>query len=80
MVVTIIIKDDNGKQVKSTDFYAKPDENWEETSYKIGCKVARKTAKTALINGQNFLYSIILIRYFLCFRIVFIIVEMYNSC
>jgi hypothetical protein len=38
MVITIIIKDDNGKQVKSTDFYAKPDENWEETSYRIGCK------------------------------------------
>jgi len=41
MVVTIIIKDDNGKQAKSTDFYARPDdiiENREETSYRIGYK------------------------------------------
>ncbi len=56
MVVTIIIKDDNGKQVKSTDIYAKPDENWEETSYRIGCKVAQETAKVMLkdIDGDIF--------------------------
>lgn len=42
MVITIIIKDDNGNQIKSTDFYAKPDEKWEETSYRIGCKVAQE--------------------------------------
>ena len=32
MVVTIIIKDDDGKQVKSIDYHAKPDAKWEETS------------------------------------------------
>ena len=48
MVVTIIIKDDKGKQVKSTDFYAKADENWEETSYRIGCKVAQEVTQNML--------------------------------
>jgi len=48
MVITIVIKDDNGKQVKSMDFYAKSDENWEETSYRIGCKVAQESAQTML--------------------------------
>ncbi len=39
MVITIIIKDDNGKQIKSEDFNGQPNENWEETYYQIGCKV-----------------------------------------
>jgi len=48
MVVTIIVQDDNGKQVKSTDYYAKADEKWEETSYRIGCKVAQEITQNML--------------------------------
>jgi len=48
MVVTIIIKDDNGKQVQNIDYHAKPDENWEETSYRIGCKVAQEITQNML--------------------------------
>jgi hypothetical protein len=56
MVVTIIIKDDNGKQVKSIDYYAKPDENWEETSYRIGCKVAQEITQNMLKDIDEKLY------------------------
>jgi len=48
MVVTIIIKDDNGKQIKSEDFSTQPNENWEETCYRIGCKAAKEIAESML--------------------------------
>ena len=57
MVVTIIIKDDDGKQVKSTDFYAKADEKWEETSYRIGCKIAQEITQNMLKDIDEKLYQ-----------------------
>ena len=57
MVVTIIVQDDNGKQVKSTDYYAKADENWEETSYRIGCKVAQEITQNMLKSIDEKLYQ-----------------------
>jgi len=48
MTITIIIKDDNGKQIKSEDFNTQPNENWEKTCYQIGCKVAKEIAESML--------------------------------
>lgn len=48
MTITIIIKDDNGKQIKSEDFNTQAHENWEKTCYQIGCKVAKAIAESML--------------------------------
>jgi hypothetical protein len=44
MAMTIIIKDDHGKQVEIS-VELEDDKNWEEKCYQIGCGVAREVAK-----------------------------------
>ncbi len=44
MAMTIIIKDDHGKQVEISVELA-DDKNWEEKCYQIACEVAREMAK-----------------------------------
>jgi len=45
MAMTIIIKDDDGKQVETTlDFDEHHDRDWEEVCYQLGCAVAREVA------------------------------------
>jgi hypothetical protein len=44
MAITIIIKDDHGKQVEIS-VELDDDENWEEKCYQIGCGTARSVAK-----------------------------------
>jgi hypothetical protein len=40
-----------------TDYYAEPDENWEETSYRIGCKVAQEITQNMLKDMDEKLYQ-----------------------
>ena len=44
MAMTIIIKDNHGKQVEIS-VELDDDKNWEEKCYQIGCEVAREMAK-----------------------------------
>ena len=43
MAITIIIKDDSGKQVEIS-VELENDQNWEEVCYQLGCQVAKEIA------------------------------------
>jgi hypothetical protein len=43
MAITIIIKDDSGKQVEIS-VELESDQNWEEVFHQVGCQVAKEIA------------------------------------